>query len=166
MVVPFTGAYLVLYFQKAQVKKEIKRKMIAGMDKNELVLLKFTKKSKIEDLKWKHTKEFEYNGEMYDVVEVKQISDTIFYWCWIDYEETKLNIKLQNLVAYALGHNPNENKRQKLIESFFKLQFYSSNNNLFNFCNTVFPEQFAFVKIPSYVDTIIAPSNPPPQKNN
>ncbi|PTB91022.1 hypothetical protein C9994_16285, partial [Marivirga lumbricoides] len=93
--------YSWLSHQKRAVKHEVKWKMIAGMDKNELVLLKFTSEE-AKVLKWEHAKEFEYQNEMYDVVEQQTIGDTTYYWCWWDHEETALNKQLSLLVVKAL----------------------------------------------------------------
>ena len=65
---PVATMFLYLHFEKAALKREIKWKMVAGIDQNELVLLKFSKEEAEKQLRWEHSKEFEYEGQMYDVV--------------------------------------------------------------------------------------------------
>ena len=94
--------------------------MISGIDSDELVLLKFTDEESQTLLHWEHSKEFEYKGEMYDVVESKTEEDTVYYWCWWDNEETELNKQLDDLVAFVLGNDPGRKGSQKQVEDFYK----------------------------------------------
>ena len=94
--------------------------MIAGMNKSELILLRFTKTEINTKLNWKHAKEFEYNGRMFDIVEQETNGDTTSYLCWLDKEETKLNKQLQELVTLALGNNPQNQNQQKQLTHFIK----------------------------------------------
>ncbi|HEY8401789.1 MAG TPA: hypothetical protein VIK89_11025 [Cytophagaceae bacterium] len=109
-----------------KIQKEVKWKIIAGIDKNELVLLKFTKEETETKLNWKHSKEFEYNKEMYDIVETEVNGDTISYWCWHDHEETALNRKLADVVAKTFGSNPKSKEKQKQLLDFFKSLYCTS----------------------------------------
>lgn len=108
------------------VRKDIKERIITGLDKDELVLLKFSTLSAQRELKWKDSKEFEYNHQMYDVVEKNIKGDSIFYWCWWDDEETKLEKQLENLVANALGVDQQSRLKQKQLINYFKLLFCPS----------------------------------------
>ena len=125
LVAPVTTTLIFLKYQKRLVRKEIKRKIIAGIDKEELVLLKFTEDDMQCQLKWEHSKEFEFKGEMYDVVESQTLGDTTFFWCWWDYKETRLNKQLSNLLTTAWGNNPVNKEQHKRLISFFKLLYYA-----------------------------------------
>tara|TARA_R110002096_G_scaffold238027_3_gene429333 strand:+ start:26373 stop:26906 length:534 start_codon:yes stop_codon:yes gene_type:complete len=122
---PIATTFIVLKIQKKQVKREVKWKMIAGIKKEQLVLLKFTEEEKHSKLNWKHSKEFEFNGEMYDITSSEVIGDTTYYWCWWDHEETKLNKQLDNLLAYTLGNNPKNQESKKRLHQFFKSLYFS-----------------------------------------
>lgn len=91
MLVPFTGTYFWLQYQKKIIRKEVKTKIINKIDRKELVMFIFTKEETETKLRWEHSKEFEYLGQMYDIVESNTNGDTITYWCWHDHKETKLN---------------------------------------------------------------------------
>lgn len=110
-----TGWYL--NWQKHKIKKSVKKELIAQTDKDKLELLKFKKSELNLQVVWKHAKEFSYNGEMYDIVNSQTINDSIFYWCWVDNEETSLNIKLTEWVDKTLGQDTQRStKTQKVFQ--------------------------------------------------
>lgn len=115
--------YLWLKHQKKQVKHEVKWKIIEGKDKSELVLIQLTKVEAAEKLEWEHSKEFEFEGEMYDVVEFEETADSIKYWCWWDYEETKLNKNLAEVVNNLLGNHPEKQEKEQKLISFYQSLF-------------------------------------------
>jgi len=124
-VAPLATTFLVLQYQKKQVRKAVKWKMITGIDKEELVLLKFTEKEKQSLLNWKHDREFEYKGEMYDIVEIELKNDTTYYWCWWDHEETRLNKQLSELIWFKVTDNPKNKENQKRLSIFFKSLYFA-----------------------------------------
>ena len=123
---PVATIYSYLQYEKSAVRREIKGKMIAGIDLEELVLLKFTKDEANTKLRWEHSKEFEYNGQLYDVVSKEIKGDTIFYNCWWDYEETKLNKKLQKLVANAMDESGNNCDAHLNLHHYLSSFFYTA----------------------------------------
>lgn len=122
LVLPFLGLMGWLTVQKKMVRKQIKHEIIAGIDKSELVLLSFSKEE-AQNLKWKHSKEFEYKGSMYDIVETLEGKDSISYWCWWDHEETLLNKQLKELTADVFSKDPVKKEKQNQLISFLKTFF-------------------------------------------
>ena len=125
LVAPIPATFTFLHYQKKQIKKEIKRQIIIGINKEELVLLKFAKNESETLLHWKHSKEFEYDGQMYDIVETENRGDTTCYWCWLDNEETKLNKQLDELLASALGKDTKNIEHKDRLVFFLKSLFFS-----------------------------------------
>ena len=124
LIAPAVVTYTWIQQRKRAVKKEVKWKMIAGIDKSELVLLKFSKKETETKLQWKHSKEFEYNNQMYDIVDKITTKDSIKYWCWWDFEETKLNQQLSKLLANVYQTDiPTKEKQSQVIEFYKSLYF-------------------------------------------
>lgn len=121
MFVTFTW----LHINKNIVRKQVKRQIIAGIEKEKLVLLKFTKEQTATKLKWKHSKEFEFENQMYDIVETDTVNGMIHFWCWLDSEETQLNKQLKELVSFALGNNTKKQEDQKRLLTFLKLYYFS-----------------------------------------
>lgn len=105
-----------LTYEKHQVKRKIKRQIIAGISKSELIKLHFSKTEIKTKLRWKHSKEFEYDEQMYDVVIKEQNNDSITYWCWWDFEETRLNKQLDALVAFSMDKLPQKKQQQNFID--------------------------------------------------
>ena len=140
----------------------MKRKMLAGINRETLVLWKFTETEKQNLLRWKHDREFEYRGEMYDIVETEVRGDTTYYWCFWDHEETLLNKQLAALLSFAMKSNPKKQENQKRLATFFKSLYYTTFNK---------PDPFIFKEIKrNHLDLIClfrsqfySPAVPPPK---
>lgn len=114
----------MVLLKKHQVKREIKHKLMRSLPKDQLTLVTLSKQEASKKLKWEHSKEFELNGAMFDVIYTEVNGEKINYWCWPDTEESSLNqllgslakqkhqsaedecIKLQKLLTYTLPYNP------------------------------------------------------------
>jgi hypothetical protein len=118
--VPFTGAYTWLHWQIKMTRKEVKRNMIKGLDKSELVLLKFSKAETATQLRWEHSREFEYRQNMYDIVETEERGDSIWYLCWWDHAETQLKRQLADLADWSMHGDTRGQERQLRLDRFFK----------------------------------------------
>lgn len=163
MVAPITTAYTVLKKQQKKVKREVKWKLIEGVDRSELVLFKFTEEEKRTQLDWKHSKEFAYKGEMYDIAEKEVHGDTTYYWCWWDYEETALNKQLSQLFSFALGNSPVHKQSQEKIIQLYKSLYFIEDSTSFvlgNFDASSIPNFYYRMDESMWVKSIIAP---PPQ---
>jgi hypothetical protein len=115
--------YLYLSNQKKQLKREVKWEIIEGIDKSELVFIKLTKAEAKEKLEWEHSKEFEFQGEMYDVVEFEETADSVKYWCWWDDEETALNENLAQVLNNLLGNDPDKKEKEEKLITFYQSLF-------------------------------------------
>lgn len=114
-----------LHQRRKAVRKEVKHQIIAGLERSELVLLSFTA-SELKELKWEHSKEFEFEGEMYDIVETEVIDGVTYYWCWSDDEETALNKQLFELTNIALGLDPLQQQNKDNFQQYCKTLFYEA----------------------------------------
>ncbi len=165
LFLPFTGTYLWIKHKQKTIRKQIKKEIIAGIDKNELIFLKFSKNEIYSVLKWKHSKEFEYNNQMYDIVEKTLTKDSVFYLCWWDNEETQLNKQLVNAVNISIGNNKQNKEKQSDLINFYKslyfFDFYSYNPNIFDSDNDVYTKY----KLKNYC-CFINNISPPPKKIN
>ncbi|PLW94486.1 MAG: hypothetical protein C0592_02625 [Marinilabiliales bacterium] len=124
LVLPLVGTWMYLSHQKALLKKDVKKMIISGMDDDELELLVFTP-AQAEKLKWKHSKEFEYKGQMYDVVRKENRNGCIYYWCWPDHEETALNNKIERVLAKLFGNDTSEKEKSQNIHRFYQSLYFS-----------------------------------------
>lgn len=106
LVDPIGSVFAWIHFEKVIVKNEVRRHIVSGIDEKGLVLLEFSKMETESLLRWEHSREFEYNGQMYDIVESWVQGDTVYYRCLWDRAETKLNCRLRELAVRALGDAP------------------------------------------------------------
>jgi hypothetical protein len=160
LVVPFAGTYYWLQLRKYQVKKEVKRKIIAGIPREELVVLKFSIAETKTVLNWKHSKEFEYKGEMYDIVETEFLKDSVIYYVWWDHEETQLEKQLKNLADDALGKDPTAKSRLERFNSFLSSLYFGSYKSIV-FFTAEYENKFPPIVI-HYKSIFHSPPSPPP----
>ena len=161
MLFPFTGTYIWLSHQKKLVKKEVKGQLEAGMDKEKLILLKFTREEAKHNLKWEHSREFEYNDRMYDVVKMEEKGDKVYYYCWADEEETELNNRIRRLIARKLGNDTQKKENDSRLADFCKSLFPSE---IVQWQALLFPENVKMIscQIFNYISCFISPPAPPP----
>lgn len=125
LIAPVGVTFVALKVRKEQVREEVKATILAGVDRGELVLHKFLK-SEVDDLvDWDHEREFKYKGQSYDVVEVENHGDSIYYYTWWDKVETKLNNQLDELVANAMADDPERRNNGEELVRLFKSLFIS-----------------------------------------
>lgn len=124
LFVPFSGTYLFLQWQKRAIKHQVKEQLIQGPDSASLVTLQFSKEDAANLLRWEHDREFEYHQQMYDVVSVEDIGDSLSYLVWPDKKESALNQKLTVLLDHIMQRNPANSDKQKQIKDFSKQLYY------------------------------------------
>lgn len=107
--------------------------MIAGIADKDLVHFYFDLASNnFLSLKWKHSKEFEYKGNMFDIVKADTVKNIAHYICFPDKQETALNkMFVKQLNDYFAGNKEHE-KRQVSIQHFV-CSFYCSNFNTLHY---------------------------------
>lgn len=124
LVLPFAGTWIYLSHLKTQLRKEVKHMIISAMNDEDLTLLVFTKKD-VSGLKWKHSAEFEYKGQMYDVVRSEEKNGLIYYWCWHDHEETALNDKIEKVLNRLSGAGSQDKQKSQNIHRFYQSLYFS-----------------------------------------
>lgn len=117
-VTPFVGTYSWLSYKKGLIKKEVKKQLITGIDADCLVKLGFRLEEVNSKVRWEHSKEFEFQGQMFDIVTKEVSSDSIYYFCWADHEETFLNKKLYKLASDNFSNDKESKHRQKRLADF------------------------------------------------
>jgi hypothetical protein len=162
LVVPVLITYYWLQHRKLVVRHEIECRMIEGIDKNELLLLKFTREEFLTELKWEHFREFEYDGQMYDVVKTGEKGDTLYFWCWLDHDETRLNRELAGLVTRAYRDDPQKKEKQEQLHSYFKSLYCSKLFN-WNIIATSPEVRGSCICIQIFSSLSIPPPKPPPR---
>jgi len=155
------GVIAWLHYQKVMVRKEVKWKMIEALDRDELALIRISKKE-LNQLRWEHSKEFEYQDEMYDVVYEKETTDSLFYWCWWDHDETHLNRQLVALTKILLDSDTKRKESTSKIAFFFKSLFSETDDVHESVTSTIQKESLPGYSN-SWISLALAPPIPPPQ---
>ncbi len=119
ILVPIMGTYAWLHYQREQIHEEVKQQILSGIDREELVVFKFSlADSKLLD--WKEDREFAYQGQMYDVVESRIMADSIQYWCWWDQKESQIEKQIEECTARLFHQNPQQQHQQEKLHDFYK----------------------------------------------
>lgn len=119
---PFTGTYTYLHFKKKQIRAAVRKQIFASVPDEELVVLKFAVGTEL--LRWEHSSEFEYDGNMYDVVSSVQEGDSVTYRCIPDIRETKVKRSIKELLAKKMGSDPKSKEQHKRLMDFCKALFF------------------------------------------
>ncbi|MGZ3940460.1 MAG: hypothetical protein ACXVBK_16935 [Flavisolibacter sp.] len=88
------GYHLVFDVQLSALKSEMKASLRDRTDQKDVVQLSFSPKE-ARQLEWEEEMEFNYNGEMFDVVEKKVQGDRLILRCIPDTKETALLLEYQ-----------------------------------------------------------------------
>jgi len=159
---PFWGFYSFYKNEIHQTRKQVKKLIMAGIEKDELTLLKFSINETKNILEWKHSKEFKYNNNMYDVVYRDTVGDTISYHCWKDDKETEIRFQFDTLLAKKMNDNNTRNSQGKKIIDYFKSLFFHSFNQ--NYLAQSVCSQMIFGKyLLNYYSVDLLISDPPPK---
>lgn len=128
MLFQSTGLYLLHTVQVGLVRHEMKQRIKAGVPEEDLVVLKITKSEEENPqvFERKHSREFLYKGEMYDVMRSSQVGDTTIYTCIHDVKESRLFARLDRMVLDELNGNENQKKHREMMLGFFQKVYLSS----------------------------------------
>ena len=158
ILLPFSGGVTWLQLQKEKVREEVEREIADGDVSDErIVNFSFSKTESGVLLNWHHSREFEYNGQMYDVIASETRGDSVFYQVYWDVEETEINERLAEAEQMS-----SEQQAKGLNQSIFKNLYYpqaraewlvhENGLQLFNNFHSFF-----------YSGFLIPPPVPPPQ---
>jgi len=118
---PFALTKLALQWQKKAIRKEVKKRINDGLKDEELVKLTFHKDDVDELLIWAKKDEFDFGGQMFDIVRSWESNDSVTYMCWKDDDESIIKQRLNQLSELEWSKN-NSNRRQNER----KADFYKS----------------------------------------
>jgi len=121
---------LDLVTHQKKVKKEIKE----GIESSERITeLTFSLEETKTKLNWEHDREFEFQGQMYDILESHLEGDSITYLVYADHEETKMKGLLTKLLKEGFGEEEEDASVQKINFLLFFQLSSSEEKSLLNF---------------------------------
>ena len=119
MIIPFSGTILFLHYEKGKAKRQF-AELLQKKKTHEIVHLTFSEKEVEHSLRWEHDKEFEFKGEMYDILSTEKKNDSITYSCYKDKKETSINKTIVKFIAGFFHHNPLHEQQLSVIADFAK----------------------------------------------
>lgn len=106
---------MYLALKKYVVQKTFNERYERSSDKTDLIHFRFSFDD-VELIRWEHDREFEYEGQMYDVIEECRDGDSLDLWCWRDHQETLLGIRIKTLFKRCAGPEDNPLQRVKWVD--------------------------------------------------
>ena len=160
LLCPYLGTKAILLFRRMEVREAVKERLLAGVSPSELVQLTFSLKTIGTELEWEHSKEFEYKGEMYDVVKsAPTATDSITYWCIHDKAETKVKRQLDQLTALETGNDPQHRNALGFFLDFLKSLFYDAQEEVEPPAVALIENHFSYL---FFTGIIYPPTDSPP----
>ncbi len=123
LLLPFATIFGWLSIEREAVRKNAKHKLMKTVSDDELMAFTFPIEDTTTKLQWEHAREFEYGGEMYDIVRRSYSDHEVTYHVWWDHEETLLNRKLTQLSSIYFNDSPVKKKSDRQL-SFFMQQLF------------------------------------------
>ena len=127
LLIPVSSMVGWLAYHKYEVREELEYGLLTSSSEIDIVTLTFSRKDAEKYLDWEHEREFEYQGEMYDVIEQTTTIDSISYRCVWDHAETKVKKQLDALVDGALKKDKSHQGTQLSIQQLFMSLFFEAN---------------------------------------
>lgn len=158
-IVIVTATIFQIQCQKKNIRKEVKQLILEGMNETDLTTFIFTQQE-YDALYWEHSKEFEFEGVMYDVVRKSRLGNKWEIVCWKDIKESIQNERLDKLIAKLLSGDQDE--ENKPVERLVLSLYYSP---LIHYAMpiTVSDKSLDFFYLPSVSNYKSGPNSPPPQ---
>lgn len=161
-MLPFWLSFSLYQVERSMIKKSVKNMLMEKLNDSDLVLLKFKKEEINSKLEWEHSREFEFNQKMYDVIKTEYSADSVFYLCWLDKDETALNKRLFTLLINSLEKNNKTSKTfGQLISSFSN--YYLIQQSFYLNINSKRIEKYLVSYINQYESLNFSPNYPPPK---
>ncbi|NND34713.1 MAG: hypothetical protein HKN76_19155, partial [Saprospiraceae bacterium] len=102
LLLPFIIGWCILTIEERSVEQNVSHLLAAGIETSLLTVIRIAKEDQ-QILRWEREDEFEYRGEMYDVVARSESSDSLTFHCWHDVDESEVKEKIQHFLARLKG---------------------------------------------------------------
>jgi len=128
------GTWIVFKLQQTAIRYEVKQQIKAGVPAADLVTLRIAKvweETPNGRFEREHSKEFRFDGEMYDIIHSRDEGDTTVYICIHDVKERGLFADLERLIEEEIDQPINKKSRESLqqliaakyVQKSFSLSF-------------------------------------------
>ena len=125
--------YFYIKLRQAKVRKEMKMIIKAGVPEDELTLIYHTE-ANAHEFKWVHSREFNYQDIMYDVVHEESIEPGIrLLHCVTDHQETTLFVNLNRMVKQTAQNHPAAKKANAFLNIYLSGLYFNEDAKHANF---------------------------------
>jgi hypothetical protein len=162
LLLPFTGTYLFYHFKEIQIKEKVNLLIKNNIEEKDIITLRFSDEEIKTRLKWKHSREFIFDGHMYDIVDQGVDGNITWYRCYRDHKETRLYKEKEKLIAKALGNDPSRKKQTERLKQIFKTAYQKEDHTWRNIPSAQNTMHYA-LNIKQYALIFIPPPTPPPK---
>ncbi|MEZ4721380.1 MAG: hypothetical protein R2813_05820 [Flavobacteriales bacterium] len=117
LLLQMQGRWVIFKLQQTAIRHEVKQQIKAGVPEEDLVTLKIAKLWEAEPnnrFEREHSREFRFDGEMYDIVRTEDRGDTTVYLCIHDVKESGLFAELEEMIEEEIKHPMNEGNRKQI----------------------------------------------------
>ncbi|MBP6870478.1 MAG: hypothetical protein KBC43_00595 [Bacteroidales bacterium] len=159
ILLPISGTYLFFHFKEIQIKKEVNEFIQNKIEEKDIITLRFSDKEIKTRLVWKHSREFIFEGNMYDIVDQGVDGNITWYRCYRDHKETRLFNEKEKRIARAIGNDPAQKKQSERIKQILKTAFQ---NKSINWNILLPPPSIILFSIFHFPFSIFPPSPPVP----
>lgn len=111
LILPHAGLQGWLICETYAARESAYAQLERGIAPEMLVYLVFSREAARTGLHWEHAREFEYQGQMYDVVSEELQGDSVRYGCWPDARETELRQEARAAAGRLLGAGARSRQR-------------------------------------------------------
>jgi len=153
------GHHIIFHLQQAGIKAEMKRQVKLQLSKSETenFIFALDNKERFGNLNWDGDLEFNFNGEMYDVISKRIEGNKLIVQCINDKKETAL----VNNLCDSWKENDRSNKMANELFQILQTLFHENNYKDISFDTpTTFSSLFLLNKLPFQIRKI---PTPPPQ---
>lgn len=100
------GFYAILSHERHEIREKVERKLLKSLKKSELICIAANAEN-LPKITWERpAKEFKFEGNLYDIAYFETISGINYYYCLSDKDETKLELKFNQLINYQTDNIP------------------------------------------------------------
>ncbi len=157
------GYFIAFQSVQYQIKLEVKSEIFRNASLNELQAVTIAKQN-LNKIEWfEYKKEMQYNNERYDVVKIKENSNSITFYCINDKKEQELLVNLNNHInIHSAENKPLKNQAAKNLEkNVVKVYFQSKQQFLFPVISE--SEKIFFQVQLIYRNPLLEINSPPPE---
>ena len=118
---------MYLHHEKGMAKKAMHEYLRDNRAKD-IVQITVHEKEIYTKLIWEHEREFELNGEMYDVMTVMSKGDSVIYRCIHDKKESSINKRIKSFIATFLNKEKGTDMNVIVYSDIFKILYPPSSS--------------------------------------